>query len=63
MADDRQRQTLAPGQLRAVLDRLNEVLEEAERLRDEITRQLTARQQEQQQYLTPVGRKRKRAKR
>ena len=59
MTDDRTRQSLTADRLRDVLDRLNDVLTEAERLRDEITRKLAAQQQAQQQYLAPGGKKRR----
>lgn len=59
MPDDRKRHALTTDRLREVLDRLNDVLTEAERLRDEITRKLAAQQQEQQQYLAPAGKKRR----
>jgi hypothetical protein len=59
MSDDRKRQPLTTDRLREVLDRLNDVLAEAQRLRDEITRKLAAQQQEQQQYLAPGGKRRR----
>lgn len=59
MTDDRKRQPLTTDRLREVLERLNDVLAEAERLRDEITRKLAAQQLEQRQYLAPGGKKRR----
>jgi hypothetical protein len=59
MTDDRKRQSLTADRLREVLDRLNDVLSEAERLRDEITKKLAAQHQEQQQFLAPGGKKRR----
>ena len=40
MPEERKRQPLPPERLREVLARLNDVLAEAERLRNEVTRQL-----------------------
>jgi hypothetical protein len=54
------RQTLPPERLREVLDRLNEVLAEAERLRDEITRQINEQHAEQQQHVSHGGKPKKR---
>lgn len=59
MPEDRKRQTLPSDRLREVLARLDDVLAEAERLRDEVTRQLDA-QHEGQQHLASLGRKRAR---
>jgi hypothetical protein len=53
MADDRKRQTLPPERLREVLARLDQVLSEATRLRDEVTRQLDEQHYHQQQHLSP----------
>ena len=60
MSDDRKRQTLPPERLRDVLARLNQVLTEAERLRDEVTRQLDQQHHDEQQHLSPVPQRRKR---
>jgi hypothetical protein len=51
------RQPLPPERLHAVLEHLNEVLAEAERLRDEITRQIDEQHRGQQQHLSNVGKK------
>ena len=59
VVDDRKRQPLTTDRLREVLDRLNDVLTEAERLRDEITRKLADQQHDQQQYLAPGGPKKR----
>jgi hypothetical protein len=48
--------------LRQVLDRLNDVMTEAARLRKEVMRQLGEQRASQQQHLSP-GRKRKTASR
>jgi hypothetical protein len=53
------RQTPPPERLREVLDRLNEVLSEAERLRDEVSRRLDDQREQQQQHLSPVSKRRK----
>jgi hypothetical protein len=63
MADDRKRQSLTAEQLREVLDRLNDVLTEAQRLRDEITARLETQQHDQQQFLSSGGKKKRRPKR
>ncbi|MGE3341892.1 MAG: hypothetical protein AB7L71_00545 [Vicinamibacterales bacterium] len=60
MPEDRKRQALPSERLREVLARLDDVLAEAERLRDEVTRQLDAQHQGQQQHLAAAGRKRAR---
>ena len=57
MPDERKRQTLPPERLREALARLNEVLDEAKRLRSEITRQLETQSFEQQQHLSGARRK------
>jgi hypothetical protein len=57
------RQTPRPERLREVLDRLNEVLAEAERLRDEITRQINEQHAEQQQHVSAGGKAKKRPRR
>jgi hypothetical protein len=62
MPDERKRQTLPPERLREVLDRLNEVLSEAERLRDEITRQISDQHAQQQQHVSKGGKSKKRRK-
>ena len=62
MPEERKRQPLPPERLREVLARLNDVLAEAERLRDEVTRQLAAQHQVQQQHLAAAGGKRPRKK-
>jgi hypothetical protein len=59
MADERKRQALPPERLREVLDQLNEVLAEAERLRDEISRQINQQHARQQQLLSTGERKKK----
>jgi len=63
MSDERRRQPLPPERLREVLERLNEVLAEAARLRDEVTRQIEEQHFEQQQHLSAGARKRKRGRR
>ncbi len=60
MADDRT--PITPEKLKDVLDKLNEVLGEAARLRKEVMRQLSDRRASDQQLLT-LARKRKRATR
>jgi hypothetical protein len=57
MADDGS--PITSGNLKQVLDRLDDVLAEAARLRKEVIRQLTEQRAGQQQHLT--SRKRKRA--
>jgi len=57
MADDGA--PITAEHLRRVLDRLDDVLAEAARLRKEVVRQLTEQRAGQQQHVT--GRKRKRA--
>ena len=52
MPEERKRQTLPPERLREVLDRLNDVLAEAVRLRDEITRQIDTQHRGEQQLLS-----------
>jgi hypothetical protein len=60
MADDRT--PITPEKLKDVLDKLNEVLAEAARLRREVMRQLSDQRASEQQLLT-LARKRKRAAR
>lgn len=63
MADDR-RQGLGPEALAALLAKLDEVMAEAERLRQEVSRQLSAQRADQQQRITaPPPRKRPARKR
>ena len=57
MADDRA--PITSEHLKQVLDRLDDVLAEAARLRKEVVRQLTEQRADQQQHVTM--RKRKRA--
>jgi hypothetical protein len=57
MADERT--PIASEHLKQVLDRLDDVLAEAARLRKEVVRQLTQQRADQQQHVTM--RKRKRA--
>ena len=61
MADDRT--PISPEKLKQVLDRLNDVLSEAARLRTEVMRQLTEQQAAVQQHLSPRKRKTARHKR
>lgn len=56
MPEERKRQTLPPERLREVLDRLNDVLAEAVRLRDEITRQIQTNHHDERQVLSKGGR-------
>ena len=49
--------SLAPEQLRQLLQRLEEVMAEAERLREQVARQLSEQRRRVQQRLTPVRRK------
>ena len=61
---ERKRLTLPPERLREVLERLNEVLAEAERLRDQITSQIESRRRgDRQQLSAPSRRKRKKTRR
>lgn len=60
MPEERKRQTLPPERLREVLDRLNDVMAEAARLRDEITRQIELQYRDQLQHLSAGGRTKKR---
>jgi hypothetical protein len=60
MADDRT--PITPEKLKDVLDKLNEVLGEAARLRKEVIRQLSDQRASDQQLLS-LARKRKRAAR
>jgi hypothetical protein len=61
MADDRT--PISPEKLKEVLDRLNDVLAEAARLRTEVMRQLTDQRADAQQHLTPRKRTTARRKR
>lgn len=61
MADDRT--PISPEKLKQVLDRLNDVLSEAARLRSEVMRQLTEQRNAAQQHLSPRTRKTARHKR
>jgi len=61
MADDRTPNN--PEKLKQVLDRLNDVLSEAARLRTEVMRQLTEQRAAVQQHLSPRKRKTARQKR
>lgn len=61
MADDRA--PISPEKLKQVLDRLNDVLSEAARLRTEVMRQLTEQRAAAQQQLSPGKRKAARHKR
>jgi hypothetical protein len=61
MADDRT--PISPEKLKQVLDRLNDVLSEAARLRSEVMRQLTEQRAAAQQHLSPRTRKAARHKR
>ncbi len=56
MADDRT--PITSEHLKQVLDRLDEVLGEAARLRKEVVRQLTEQRANQQQHVTTRKRKR-----
>jgi hypothetical protein len=56
MADERT--PISSEHLKQVLDRLNDVLAEAARLRNEVIRQLTEQRANQQQHITPRKRKR-----
>jgi hypothetical protein len=58
MADDRT--PITPEKLKEVLDRLNEVLAEAAKLRKAVVRQLSDHRANDQQHLTLLRRKRKR---
>ena len=60
MADDRT--PITPEKLKDVLDKLNEVLGEAARLRKEVIRQLSDQRASDEQLLS-IARKRKRAAR
>ena len=57
MADERT--PFTSDHLKQVLDRLNDVLTEAARLRREVIRQLTDQRASQQQQLTPVRKRKK----
>ncbi len=59
MTDDRT--PITPEKLKEVLDRLNEVLAEAAKLRKAVVRQLSDQRASDQQHLTLLRRKRKRA--
>ena len=61
MADDRT--AINPEKLKQVLERLNDVLAEAARLRTEVMRQLTEQRAGAQQHLSPRKRKATRQKR
>jgi len=61
MADDRT--PITAEHLKQVLDRLDDVLGEAARLRKEVVRQLTEQRAEQQQHVTTRKRKRTTQKR
>ena len=61
MPDDRT--SINPEKLKQVLERLNDVLAEAARLRTEVMRQLTDQRAGTQQHLSPRKRKTTRSKR
>jgi hypothetical protein len=61
MADDAT--PITSEHLKQVLDRLNDVLAEAARLRKEVIRQLTEQRASQQPHITPRKRKRSTRKR
>jgi len=50
------RKSLTPAQLSEVLDRLDQVMAEAARLRRQITKEMAAQRRRQQQKLSPVTR-------
>lgn len=62
MADDGKKSALSPSELAALLERLDQVMTEAQRLRSEVTRQLAEQRRTQQQRLSPRPRRRKAAK-
>ena len=62
MVDER-RQTLGPEALAALLEKLDEVMAEAERLRQEVSRQLSTQRADQQQRITPSPRRKRPSRR
>ena len=56
------RQTLTPERLAQLLDKLNDVMTEATRLRREITRQLDDQRRTTQQKLTPARKRVRKAR-
>lgn len=54
--------TLSPEELAALVDELDRVMEEASRLRREVTRQLEEQRDGQQQTITPLGSRRRKKK-
>ena len=59
MPDDRKSIALAPGALASLLAKLDEVMTEAARLRNEVSRQLAEQRGRQQQRITPPPSRRK----
>jgi hypothetical protein len=59
MADERTPITLGAGALASLLAKLDEVMAEAARLRDEVSRQLSDQRRRQQQRITPPPSRRK----
>jgi hypothetical protein len=59
MADERKPTVLGPGALTSLLAKLDDVMAEAARLRDEVSRQLSEQRGQQQQKITspPPSRK------
>ena len=57
-----ERRTLGPDALASLLHKLDEVMAEAERLRQQVSRQLSTQRADQQQRITPPA-KRKRPSR
>jgi uncharacterized membrane protein len=59
MSDDRKRAMLSPTQLSELLNKLDEVMSEAQRLRHQVTRQLSEQRRGEQQRVTTTARRRK----
>lgn len=59
MADDSRKAALSPSELAVLLERLDEVMAEAQRLRSQVTRQLADQRRSQQQRISHPPRRRK----
>jgi hypothetical protein len=63
MPDERKGVGLTTSEFAALLERLDQVMLEAQRLREQVTRQLTEQRRSQQQRISPRPRRRKSPKR
>lgn len=62
MANELKDVALNPDALASLMAKLDEVMAEAARLRDEVSRQLAHHRRAQQQQLTPPSRRKKRSR-